>query len=117
MATWTWRRRNLFPTRQLVPAKNTFPEESTLRVTDADDPEGRDNRRPGRLALLASTSSSGLVGGLVPSGMRGDEHTAVVEVHEPVLADHLDGLAGQPHPGQVAGRRETRRHPPVENPD
>ena len=37
------------------------------------------------------------------------EHTAVVELHEPAVADDLDGLTGQPHPGLVAGGGEADR--------
>ena len=37
------------------------------------------------------------------------EHAAVVELHEPAVADDLDGLAGQPHPGLVGGGGEPDR--------
>ena len=51
--------------------------------------------------------------------MCGDEHTPMVELHEPAIADDLDGLAGQPHVGPVGrggeaggsfGRHSPRRH-------
>jgi hypothetical protein len=53
----------------------------------------------------------------MPAGMGGNEHTAVVELHQAAVADHLDGLAGQPHPRLVLGGGEADRpaggHPRV----
>jgi hypothetical protein len=48
--------------------------------------------------------------------MGGHEHAPVVELHEAVLADDLDGLAREPRAGLVAGGREADHpvpaHPP-----
>ena len=51
----------------------------------------------------------------VAAGVGGDEHAPVVEVHDAAVADDLDGLTGEPHPGQVVGRREAdpRRSAPT----
>ena len=77
-----------------------------MRVTDADDADGRGVAVAAGRALLARGDRGGLVGGLVAAGVGGDEHATVVEVHEPAVADDLDGLTGEPHPGQVV--RPTR---------
>ena len=37
----------------------------------------------------------------MPASVGRDEHPAVVDLHQPALADHLDGLAGQPRAGLV----------------
>lgn len=50
-----------------------------------------------------------LFGRVVTAGVRRDQHTAVVEVHEPAIADHLDFLAGEPHASLVVGCGEADR--------
>ena len=42
-------------------------------------------------------------------GVGRDENAVVAELHEAVLADDLDGLAGEPRAGLVAGGREAGR--------
>ena len=75
-------------------------------------PTGRDGRgrRP-------RSSAGGLLVEGVAAGVGGDEHPTMVELHEPALADDLDGLAGQPRarPCSCDGREADRAlgaHPP-----
>lgn len=58
----------------------------------------------GRKALggsHAATEPGRLLVDAMPTGVGGHEHAAMVQLHEAVLANHGDVLAGEPHPGAI----------------
>ena len=46
---------------------------------------------------------------VMPASVGRDDDAAVVDVHEAAVADDLDVLTGQPHPGQIVRRGEADR--------
>lgn len=58
---------------------------------------------------LTAPKRLGLGRGAVALGVGHDQHVAVGDVREPVLADDLDGFAGEPDPELVGDRREADR--------
>ena len=55
---------------------------------------------PGLRRSHAAPQSGGLPIDPMSAGVGGDEHPSVMKVHESVLTDHADVLAGQPHPAR-----------------
>ena len=51
--------------------------------------------------LAAGLHAGGLFVDRMPASVGGDEHTTVMDLHQPALTDHLDGLPGQPCAGLV----------------
>jgi hypothetical protein len=80
----------------LVPAKHTFPDEWTLRVTDAAVTDLGAGGKRRRRCSPASCFVEGL-----PASVGGDQYASVVELHETAVADHLHLLARQPSAGFV----------------
>jgi hypothetical protein len=76
-----------------------LPDESTLRVTDADVAVGLGVDGRVGVRFCPSANRGVFVGRLVASSVRGHEHAVMVDVHEPTVADDLDGLTGQPDTG------------------